>query len=215
MQLGRICAQCVRGDKTYRLQITLCFRWRGGAVRLPPRQAHFLHRPLQYIKTPKDGPLPKYSQSLQSAKTPHSQPSLSPIHYWWHSLGNAGTRYRRARKGRTRGEVWSLAEASLNLNVPCFCAPRRTFSRFLFRSVQHAGYCSCGFKHATSVSCRRPDTPVRILRSKCIGNEYPCCVHVQFHQSRRSARLWNRHDDQNQEKALYQSERHARHSWLP
>lgn len=82
MQLGRICAQCVRGDKTYRLQITLCFRWRGGAVRLPPRQAHFLHRPLQYIKTPKDGPLPKYSQSLQSAKTPHSQPSLSPIHYW-------------------------------------------------------------------------------------------------------------------------------------
>lgn len=41
-----------------------------------------------------------------------------------------------------------MAEARLNLNAPCFCAPRRTFSRFLFRSVQHAGYCSCGFLKA-------------------------------------------------------------------
>lgn len=199
----------------------LCFRWQGGAACASTSEAGALPASSTAIyKTPEDGPLPKHSQSLQSAKTPHSQPSLSPTH----SKGTGGdtalatpaqVSAAQDKVGKKRFEPW---RDHVRIEMLLFLLITSIFFWLSSQISATRGNVDLHFpqtKHETSAICHRPNTHMHVMRSKCIGHEYPCCVHVQFHQPRRSAQLWNRHNEQNQEKALYQSERHACHPWLP
>lgn len=127
----------------------LCFRWQGGAACASTSEAGALPASSTAIyKTPEDGPLPKHSQSLQSAKTPHSQPSLSPTH----SKGTGGdtalatpaqVSAAQDKVGKKRFEPWRNHVRIEMLLI--FYSSRQSFSDFLLRSVQHAGTWICTF----------------------------------------------------------------------
>lgn len=51
-KLGKFYRERIKRKQTQRLSVMFCFRCQGGA-RLPPRQAHFLHSPLPYIRPKK------------------------------------------------------------------------------------------------------------------------------------------------------------------
>lgn len=194
----------------------LCFRWQGGAVSLPPRQAHFLHRPLQYIN-PQRRTSPEALTKF--AKRKNSSPAalpLSPTHYWGFRGDTSLARKAQGTAAQEKVRPKIVCKGMSLEFLPCIakhmrfedcfvgtvmCAQLKVcLFAFFFQISPRRGIFCLQFpktKHETSVICRRPNTPLHILQSKCIGNEYSYCVQVlasrQFHQSWRSVQLWNRH----------------------
>lgn len=99
-KLGKFYRERIKRKQTQRLSVMFCFRCQGGA-RLPPRQAHFLHSPLPYI-SPKKRTSPETLTKFAKRKNyPLAALPLSdPSQRLWYRLGNAGTRYHRARKSK-------------------------------------------------------------------------------------------------------------------
>lgn len=191
---------------------------RRGCVRLPPRQAHFLHRLAAIYKATETGLLLKPSQSSQSAKASpsQSQAALSFSKPITGALLSKQPWQRRncAQKGRTRlFEGLSLVISLLYCKAREFwrsvisTCSKSVFLLSLSQSNPGRGvFSNCKFlqakkkytakKNETPAFCHRCNTNVHILRSKCTGNEYSYCVHVpasrQFHRCWCSAQLWNR-----------------------
>lgn len=139
----------------------LCFRWQGGAVSLPPRQAHFLHRPLQYIN-PQRRTSPEALTKF--AKRKNSSPAalpLSPTHYWGFRGDTSLARKAQGTAAQEKVRPKIVCKGMSLEFLPCIakhmrfedcfvgtvmCAQLKVcLFAFFSRSVQGAGYSVCSF----------------------------------------------------------------------